>query len=118
MMSIEHDFRQLKKRRPLESEVQKAIMAYLKLHIKVAWVCRNNVGSMQIEGRYVKFGFKGFSDVIGQMKDGRFLAVEIKRPGKMPTQSQEIFLKMVQDNGGIGFWADDVFTVEEKLREA
>lgn len=110
------DMKAVKVRKALESEIQKAILAYLKLHIKVAWVARMNTGAMEVEGRYVKFAFRGCSDIIGQMKDGRFLAVEVKRPGKLPTAHQETFLRMVSTNGGLAFWADDVFDVEDHLK--
>ena len=118
MMSIEHDFRQLRTRKVMESDVLKAVMAYLKLHKDVAWTARINTGAMLIDHRFVKFGFNGCSDIIGQLKDGRFLAVEVKRPGNKPTKLQNAFLDMVNANGGLAFWADDVFTVEEKLNES
>jgi len=118
MMSIHHDFRQLKVRKTMESDVLKSIMAYLKIHPKVAWIARINTGAMLIDHRFVRFGFNGCSDIIGQLKDGRFLAVEVKRPGNVPTKLQNAFIQMVNDNGGLAFWADDVFTVEERLSDA
>ena len=115
-MNTIDDFKMLRKRVPLESDVLRAILQYLRLHKDVAWVARMNTGAMEVQGRYVKFAFKGCSDIIGQMRDGRFLAVEVKRPGKIPSANQDSFLRMVNQHGGLAFWADDVFTVEEKLK--
>lgn len=101
---------------PLERDILGAVLQYLNLHKNVAWATRFNVGAMYIEKRYVSFGFKGLSDIIGQLKDGRMLAVEVKRPGKLPTADQEAFMRLVNSSGGLAFWADDVFDVEEKLK--
>jgi hypothetical protein len=102
---------------PLEAAVQKAVLEYLNLHPRVAWAVRMNTGAMQIDGRFVKFGFTGCSDVLGQMTDGRFLAVEVKRPGNKPTDEQKGFLLNVLHFGGVAFWCDSVKMCEEKLHE-
>ena len=102
---------------PLEADIQRAILEYLNLHPRVAWAVRMNTGAMKIDGRFVKFGFTGCSDVLGQMTDGRFLAVEVKRPGNKPTEDQHSFLRNVQHYGGVGFWCDSVKSCEEKLNE-
>jgi hypothetical protein len=95
----------------LESDVLPAVLGALHVHPRVAWVHRFNSGVMDIDGRNVRFAFKGCSDILGQLKDGRFLAVEVKRPGGMPTPDQAQFLARVVANGGVAFVArgvDDV----------
>ena len=80
-----------------ERTVLKDILKLLKHHPKVAWVRRINTGRRG----YIRFGFIGCSDIIGQLKDGRFLAVETKRTnGRGPTLPQQTFLAMVLANGG------------------
>ena len=53
---------------------------------------------------------KGIADIIG-IWEGRFLAIEVKRPGGKLSIEQELFLRRVNEKGGIGFVAygiDDV----------
>lgn len=97
--------------KPLEAAVLKAVLRALALHPRVAWAHRMNVGAFRDGDRYVRVGFVGCSDIIGQTTDGRFLAVEVKRPGGKPTEAQVEFLGRVQRAGGVAFvaWSvDDV----------
>jgi hypothetical protein len=97
--------------RPLERDVLPGVLKALQLHHRVAWAQRMNVVAQKIDDRFVRAGFKGLSDIIGQLKDGRLLAVEVKRPGGMPTAAQVEFLGLVDRSGGIAFVArsiDDV----------
>ncbi len=91
-----------------ESDVLKACMDLLARHPKVAFAHRANTGGMTDKrGQFVKFGFRGQSDIVGMLKGGRFLAVEVKRPGNRPTAEQNAFLGAVNLGGGFGCWADD-----------
>lgn len=105
---------------PLEADVQKAVLKALKYHPKVAWVGRYNSGTMEEQGatgdtRYVTFNsVPGQSDLMGQMKDGRILAIEVKRPGGKPTERQAAFLALVARNGGVSGFAcsvDDALSI-------
>lgn len=58
---------------------------------------------------------KGVSDIIGIYK-GRFLAIEVKKPGAKPTNHQWNFLKAVHENGGIALVARSVEDVAEILK--
>jgi hypothetical protein len=102
-----------------EAEVQRAIRQLLRVHPLVAWHGRINRGAVQDSaGNYVAFNdIKGCSDLIGMMKTGHWLAIEVKRPGNVPTEDQQEFLDAVACNGGLAFWADSVETVERRLRE-
>ena len=111
---------------PKESEVQKACLDLLKIHPKIAWVHRMNVGGMtrtyrkrgvnEVGERYIRFAFKGCSDIIGQMRDGRFFAWEVKRPGKQPTTDQQAFSDAVNGAGGVAGWSDNVGTLYKFLQ--
>ena len=63
----------------------------------------------------------GISDLIGVLPDGKFLAIELKRPGKywLPwdgcTELQKKFLQTVAKNGGRGFACDSVEDLERWL---
>lgn len=93
---------------PAEREVLSACLSVCEIHPKIAWHYRMNVGGFKNEyGQYVKFAFKGCSDIIGQITDGRFFAWEVKRPGKKPTEDQYAFLNTVAAGGGVAGWSDD-----------
>ena len=68
-----------------------------------ATVFRNNVGKLQDKnGRWVTYGLcVGSSDLIGVSPEGVFMAIEVKVPGKHPTQEQIRFIEMVKSKGGI-----------------
>ena len=56
---------------------------------------------------------KGIADILG-IYQGRFLAIEVKRPGLKPTSDQQAFLENVNEAGGIGFVA---WFPEDVIRE-
>ena len=58
---------------------------------------------------------KGVSDIIGCYK-GRFLAIEVKKPGGKLTLMQAKFLAQVEDAGGIAFVARSLDDVINKLK--
>jgi hypothetical protein len=99
-----------------EGTVIHVVLAALRLHPRVAWAARMNTGSYKDGERFIRYGFPGLSDIIGQTKDGRFLAVECKAPGGgNATEQQAAFLRTVAGNGGVAILArcvGDVFTGE------
>src|SRR5258706_9334426 len=58
---------------------------------------------------------RGISDLIGQMRDGRFLACEVKREGAQLMDHQRDFLNEVRANGGVAFVARSVDDAEKAL---
>lgn len=72
----------------------------------------------------------GSSDLIGSLtvdlsgfggihsKIARFLAIELKRVGKKPTDDQERFLADKRAAGGIAFWADNIQAVKDMIVKA
>ena len=83
-------------RRTPEAVVLRAILDYLKIDKRVRWVQRMNSGAIPVEGgRFVRFGFPGCPDILGQMRDGRTLWIEVKRPQGRPTAAQAAFLELV-----------------------
>lgn len=100
---------------PTEAAVLDAVRTALRLHPAVAWIERMNTGAAVVgQGagrRFVRFGFKGCADLIGQLRDGRFLAVETKRPSNRngATEDQLAFIARVREAGGVAFvaWSAD-----------
>lgn len=103
-----------------ESAILKSILRFAKIHPVVRWCERMNTGMMKKGPHYVRFGFKGLSDVIGQVRGGGFLAIEVKdATGKVSAEQKE-FLDMVNKSGGIGLVArslEDVRLVLDGLLE-
>ena len=74
---------------------------------------RNNTGKLQdAGGRWVTFGLGvGSADIVGVLKgSGRFIAFEVKVPGKKPTPEQVAWHRVVNASGG---FAVVVHSVEE-----
>ena len=100
-----------------ESAILKACLQLLQYHPRVGIAWRANAGAMKIGDRYVKFGFVGQPDIMAVLKpSGRFLAVEVKRKGKLPTAAQEEFLQSVLKAGGSAIWVTDAAQLAAHLR--
>lgn len=91
-----------------EREIQNAVMDVLGRHPLVAWVYVISVGTYRGHsgGRPIKIGFPGQADIMGQMKDGRILAIEVKKPGQKPRADQYEFLQLVSRHNGLAGWCD------------
>jgi hypothetical protein len=98
-----------------EHEIQQRILLKLGSMPDVR-VWRNNTGSVKTEdGRFVTFGLKGSADIIGILQGGRFLAIEVKKPGGRVSPDQKKFIDTINAEGGIAFVAYSVDEVIEKL---
>ena len=100
--------------RPESAALVEVLMA-LRSHHAVAWAERMNSGAAKIGNRFVRFGWKGAPDVLGQMKDGRLIGVEVKAKKGRLSSDQEIFLERIQESGGIAFVARDCNDVIRNL---
>jgi hypothetical protein len=106
---------------PPERIVLASVLEALSFHPKVAWAVRMNSGAGKLAYRdgstsqWMRFGFQGMSDVLGQTTDGRFLAVEVKRPSGRVRPEQAAFLGRVRAAGGVGFVARSPDDVWEEL---
>lgn len=96
-----------------ESDILRDCLAYLNT-IPGCWAFRMNSGAIAGEHngkkRFFRFGMTGMTDIIG-IYEGRFLAIEIKRPGNKPTEAQAAFMASVRHYGGIAFWVDNLDTL-------
>ena len=91
------------------------VLKVLRNHPAVAWCERQNTGAAKVGGRFIRFGWRGCSDVLGMMRDGRLLAVECKAPtGKLRTEQAE-FLSLVRRFGGVAFVARSCLDVTREL---
>ena len=90
-----------------EADVLAACRALLTLRGIPHW--RQNSGALRVDGRFVRFGLPGCSDLIGILpRSGRLIACEVKRPGGQLTAAQRAFLDAVNAAGGVGIVVEDV----------
>lgn len=98
-----------------ESDIQKAIIDYLRLKGHKCWKARA-VGIWKGDG-YIPVPMleRGVADIIGLQKDtGRLIAVEVKRKGNKPTNDQQLFIDEVNRLGGIGIIA---YSVDDLIKK-
>lgn len=91
------------------------VLKALKAHPAVSRCERMNSGAARIGARFVRFGFRGCPDVLGQLKDGRLLGVEVKGPTGRLRPEQAFFLERVRAAGGVAFMARDCRDVMREL---
>ena len=100
-----------------ESQVMEAVAGILERHPLVAAFWRQNTGAAKLDNRFIKFSFRGCSDYLGFLTDGRILAVECKATGKKPSPEQAAFLENVEKAGGFACWTDNGTNLLEKLEK-
>lgn len=103
--------RQRRTTRTPEAAVIREVASFLRRHPRVAWAARINTGVARYgkhNERFVRFGAVGMSDFIGQMTDGRFLAVECKAPDGKLSDEQADFLARVKAYHGVAIVARSV----------
>lgn len=101
----------------LERDIQKAIIDYLKIKRFVVFK-HQNVGIKKPNGSYIPLpaGDIGISDIIACSPLGEFVAIEVKRPGGVVSESQRAFIERVKLNGGIAFVAYSIDDVIAQLK--
>ena len=98
-----------------ESAALVEVLKALNAHNAVAWCERMNSGAVRMGSRFVRFGFKGCPDVLGQLRDGRLLGVEVKSPTGKLRPEQSDFLERIRCAGGVAFMARDCRDVLREL---
>lgn len=94
------------------------VLKALRTHPSVAWCERMNSGAAKVGERFVRFGWTGCPDVLGQLKDGRLLGVEVKAERGRLRAEQAIFLERIRAAGGVAFVARDCRDVLAELNAA
>jgi hypothetical protein len=108
---------------PREADVLASVQQALRVHPLVAWHARMNAGAGKLTyangqtSQFMRFGFKGMPDILGQLKDGRLLAIECKRPSGRVRPEQQAFLDKAASNGAVAILARSVDDVWDKLTE-
>ena len=92
------------------------VLQALRTHPAVAWAMRMNSGAGRMGARFVRFGWPGCPDVLGQLKDGRLLGCEVKGPTGRLRPAQVVFLERIRAAGGVAFTARDCRDVLRELQ--
>lgn len=113
----------LKALQPTEHQTQAAILRYLEVSPRVAWAERMNTGAVKIPAangrdRFLRFGFPGCPDILGQLTDGRLLAIEVKSPSGRASEAQAAFLALVATHGGVAILARSIDDLTPYLETA
>lgn len=117
------------RRDPLERDIQRLILEALRLHQNVARIERTNTGAGRFlgkdgkAGRFVRYGFQGQADLTGVAKDGRVIAIEVKRPRTRNDlrPAQRLFLEQVRSAGGyagVATCVEEAFAIVDGRRDA
>ena len=105
---------------PNENAITNAILTYLNCQPNTfAW--RNNTTGIYdsrkkcYRARTGKYNIKGVADILGITDDGRFIAIEVKRPGGRASREQQNYLSRIKALGGIAGIATSVLEAKEIL---
>ena len=92
----------------LEQQIQKQILDYLRYRGIFCW--KNNTAGIFVKARntYIPSHAPGVADILGILKDGRFLAIEVKSPTGRVSPHQQQFLDEITARGGLAFVARSV----------
>ena len=75
-----------------------------------------NSGAAKIGGRFIRFGWAGCPEVLGQLRDGRLRGVEVKGEHRRLRPEQKILLERIRAAGGVAVMARDCRDVSRELQ--
>lgn len=91
-------------RKELEKHIETKIKGYL-----------DSLGAYYVKTHGSVYSRAGTPDIIACI-NGRFIAIEVKRPGGVVSQLQRANLKLIEQAGGVAFVAYSVEDTKEKLQ--
>jgi len=100
-----------------EQQIKKSIADYLRVK-KFIVINHRNVGIYKKDtGKYIPLpsGEKGISDILACSPEGKFVAIEVKRPGGTVSPDQQEFIERVNQKGGLAFVAYSIDDVMAKV---
>lgn len=99
-----------------EQQIKKAIADYLRIK-KYIVINHRNVGIKKPNGSFIPLpaGEKGISDLLACSPEGRFIAIEVKRPGGTVSPDQREFIERINKKGGLAFVAYSIDDAMAKI---
>ena len=112
----------LKSNKISEKEIQNSILHYLATRKDVFCWQNDSVGIYDPVKKCYRISFnrykiKGVSDILGIADTGQMIAIEVKSKIGRLSEEQALFLKKIQDMGGIACVARSIEDVKEALSE-
>lgn len=100
----------IRQRQEEHAQLVMAIIVRLKYDGRVGWLVRQNTGTfLSLDGkRRVRCGWKGQLDILGQLANGRMLAIDAKTGDSRPTKDQRATIDTINKHGGLAFCARSV----------
>ena len=98
-----------------ERDIQRAILLRYGTDPRMR-IWRNSVG--YDEGHHVKYGLPGSADILGILKGGRMICIEVKSATSRQSEQQVAFQRMIEAHGGLYILARSVSDVEQALLRA
>lgn len=91
----------------LEQDIQKDIINFLEKNGFLA-IKHNNIGI---------YARAGVPDILACSNQGKFIGIEVKRPGEKPKPIQQAFIDAINNLNGVAFSAVSVEEVQRNLIE-
>jgi hypothetical protein len=104
-----------------ETDIQKAILHYLKMKGIFAW--RNQSVGIYDPVKKIfrkpksRYSINGVSDILGILPGGKFLAIEVKRPKQKMTEAQWQFVFEINNRGGVAFSTACISDVASRIEK-
>lgn len=89
----------------LEQDIQKDILNFLEKNGILA-IKHNNIGI---------YARAGVPDILCCSNQGKFIGIEVKRPGEKPKPIQQAFLDAINKLNGVAFYAISAEDVQKEL---
>lgn len=96
-----------------EFQIQSEILEFLLKKGIFAWKDRQQIGK---PGKGTDVRSKGVPDILGVLKGGKMLAIEVKKKGGKLSPEQADYLDKIKSLGGVAFVAMSVDDVIEGLK--
>ena len=91
----------------LEQDIQKDIIDFLEKNGLLA-IKHNNIGI---------YARAGVPDILACSNQGKFIGIEVKRPGEKPKPIQIAFIDAINKLNGVAFYATSVEEVKKNLQD-
>src|ERR1035441_8428025 len=99
-----------------EQSIQRALLEYLNWKYIFCWKVTTTGSFVQSRNTWIPSQAPGVSDILGVLKGGRILAIEVKSPKGRVSPQQDRFIDNINENGGLAFVARSIEEVESKLK--
>lgn len=82
------------------------------------WLVRElNVELIKTHGSAIRKGDPDLTGCLPYRSMGLYIAIEVKQPGKEPTEIQQVVLRRIRRRNGIAFWADSLESAQRQLHD-